>query len=161
MNMFWFHPNQSLNVQQHCDKHIVKMPLELAQMLSCAHYVHNSPLSQHLYKPTHRNHPCTVWICSSKQAYDMAFSMYTHLLREYTFRYGKYHKSGSLWDDLANNPCPDGELLPIPLAMPEQYKHSCPFKSYQHYFNGEKRHIAQWSNRPAPEWWENSNDNAN
>jgi hypothetical protein len=42
----------------HCQKHIVKMPLESAQML-CTILNNNNIESP--YKSCHRNHPCTIF----------------------------------------------------------------------------------------------------
>ena len=43
-----------------CDKHIVKMPLESAQMLSSVwhRYGHGDKVQ---YKQAYKNHPATVW----------------------------------------------------------------------------------------------------
>ena len=46
-----------------CDQHVVKMPLEEAQML-CTTLWHHAPdyAEEHgLYKPVHQKHPCTLW----------------------------------------------------------------------------------------------------
>ena len=37
MNIFELHTNPSECAEMHCDKHIVKMPIEYAQLLSTAH----------------------------------------------------------------------------------------------------------------------------
>lgn len=39
MNIFVLHPTPRISAQYHCDKHVVKMILEYAQMLSTAHRV--------------------------------------------------------------------------------------------------------------------------
>jgi hypothetical protein len=40
------------------------------------------------------------------------------------------------------------------LAMPDQYKTSCPVESYRNYYINEKNHIAEWKNRDIPYWFE-------
>ena len=61
MNIFYFDedPVEAAKVQP--DKMLVKMVLETAQMLSCAHREldGDSYADMHnLYKSTHKNHPC-------------------------------------------------------------------------------------------------------
>ena len=41
MNIFILDDNKSNCAKFHCDKHIVKMPLEMAQMVSFLHYDKN------------------------------------------------------------------------------------------------------------------------
>ena len=44
-----------------CDKHIVKMTLEYAQILSTCHHKIDgvsSPIFNDIYRPTHKNHSC-------------------------------------------------------------------------------------------------------
>ena len=37
MNIFYLHKKPEISAQLHCDKHVVKMIIEYAQMLSTAH----------------------------------------------------------------------------------------------------------------------------
>ncbi len=68
MNIFYLDPDPVLAAQQQCDKHVVKMIVESAQMLSTAHrlldgrkigkvWVHPHA-DDVLYKASHINHPC-------------------------------------------------------------------------------------------------------
>ena len=58
MNIFYLDEDTEICAQYHCDKHVVKMILEYAQILCTV--LHE--LGQEApYRPTHRNHPCTVW----------------------------------------------------------------------------------------------------
>jgi hypothetical protein len=153
MNLFWFDENPVLNARYHCDKHAVKMPLEVAQMLSSAHHVNNSKYVDSVYRKTHVNHPCTLWISQSADAYYQALVMFDSLLDEYKHRYHRNHKSGELFDIFVNNPSPRVTSGPIPLAMPDEYKRECHVESYRLYFVGEKQRMAKWTNRPVPEWY--------
>ena len=76
-----------------CDKHVVKMTLESAQMLCTAQHLMASNPSDLLYKPTHENHPCNVWTRLSSCNYHWLFKHFQHLATEYTFRFGKVHAS--------------------------------------------------------------------
>lgn len=64
MNIFVLHPNPAICASYHCDQHLHKMILESAQMLSVA-MLQWAPATKGLYKPTHINHPCTLWTCES------------------------------------------------------------------------------------------------
>lgn len=164
MNIFFLDSSPSKAAKFHNDKHVVKMILETAQLLSTAHAVLDNEGKQveGMYKPTHVNHPCVVWIRDSTVNYDWTFVLFNSLLLEYTHRYGKIHKCAGLFMDLCHRP--RNILLPenaeqknytsVPaLAMPEEYKSSNPVESYRKYYMGEKRHIAKWTNREIPYWW--------
>ena len=58
MNIFFLDDDPKMCAQAHCDKHVVKMILEYAQIMSTAHRVLNSPsdLTESMYKITHENH---------------------------------------------------------------------------------------------------------
>lgn len=69
MNIFILDENPVIAASYYCDQHKSKMILETAQML-CA-VVHNIAPRLHeeekLYKVSHANHPCTLWL---KQSYE-------------------------------------------------------------------------------------------
>ena len=58
MNIFYLDPDIQKCVELHCDKHVVKMPLETTQMLCTVHYRYGGDAP---YKPVHAKHPCTLW----------------------------------------------------------------------------------------------------
>ena len=60
MNIFWLSTDVEEGARFHCDKHVVKMILEYAQLMSTAHVELDG--SQVAYKPTHKNRPCAVWV---------------------------------------------------------------------------------------------------
>jgi hypothetical protein len=95
------------------DKRVVKMVLESAQMLSTAlHCVGaDSP-----YKPTHKNHPCSIWARNTKKNYIWLYKHFIALLQEYTNRYGKIHKCAEHKQAFINGRkyIPSGELQPHP-----------------------------------------------
>jgi len=176
MNIFYLDRDPHKAATFHGDKHVIKMILESAQMLSTAHRIldgtqtiekHNNrkrsrytlsdELEGVLYKPTHINHPCSVWVRESAQNYHYLYSLFFSLCKEYTFRYGKVHKSESLKDHLYLLPksINHGALTKPALAMPDDYKLDCPIASYKNYYIKEKyaNGIAQWNKtRKKPEW---------
>ena len=46
MNIFYLHPNTTTCAQHHCDKHVVKMIIEYAQLMSTAHRVLDGDMYQ-------------------------------------------------------------------------------------------------------------------
>ena len=57
MNIFYLHDDPIYCAQMHCDKHVVKMILEYAQLLSTAHHEIDGTPSIDCYKPTHKTIP--------------------------------------------------------------------------------------------------------
>lgn len=158
MNIFYLDKNPRKAAEYHCDKHVVKMILESAQLLSTAHHVlSNEDYCEGLYKKTHTNHPCAIWVRESKANYEWLYQLYLGLLEEYTLRYGKTHKSGSLADQLEL--CPDDIdcSLPFtdpPLCMPEHVQIAGdPVGSYRLYYKTHKAYMATWGFGPEPVWW--------
>lgn len=153
MNIFflsWFPEDCA---KQHCDKHVVKMIVETAQLLSTAHQI-NGVRRTDMYKPTHVNHPCAKWVRERADNYSWTYKLLKFLCEEYTFRYGKIHKTESLLKVLRDNPVisPRGMTLPAQ-AMPDQYRNPSPVRAYRNYYIEEKKKFAKWTNREVPEWF--------
>ena len=160
MNRFILSDNPVEAAKFHNDKHVVKMILEEAQMLSTAHHLSFSGISEdfanRIYKPTHKNHPCSVWVRQSEQNYLWALSLFASLCKEYSHRYGKIHKSFSLYPFLSQLPkhLPSTGLTSFPQAMPEYCKNVDAVLAYRTYYLMEKTSIANWTKRPVPSWWQ-------
>lgn len=157
MNIFYFSHDPIECSQMHCDKHVVKMILEYAQLLSTAHRVLDNYVGEECYKSTHKNHPSAVWVRKSDQNYLWLYRLFIALQDEYTYRYNKIHASSRLNDFLKE---PPKNILwsfftqPTP-AMPDKYIiEGESIISYRNYFNGEKTHLAKWSGREEPIWYQ-------
>ena len=164
MNIFWLDDDLTLAAQYHNDKHCVKLCVELAQLLSTAHHVldgDESLIKDKIYKPTHRNHPCAVWVRESYNNYCHLWCLLCQLCTEYTYRYNKIHKvERELLDVLTIPPknIPLGGITPTPACMPEEYKiytngELNVVESYRNYYNLAKSNLASWKNRPIPAWY--------
>jgi len=116
VNIFVLDENPVKAAQMQCNKHVVKMILESAQMLCTAHWIgwqkmrkvdtslkrddfinqlrsEIDPRLQPPWKMTHANHPCTQWAQRCWGNY-MWLSLHgLAMCDEYTLRYGKIHKS--------------------------------------------------------------------
>ena len=93
MNIFYLHDTPVTCAQYHTDKHVVKMIIEYAQLLSTAHRLVDGDEGLVLYKATHKNHPSAIWARRSAQNYAWLYYHMMELGREYEKRYGKKHLS--------------------------------------------------------------------
>ena len=154
MNIFYLDHNTSVCSRYHCDKHVVKMILEYAQLLSTTHHILDKDSAPSvLYKPTHINHPSAVWARANAENYRWLVSLFIDLNKEYTFRYNKRHKSKSLLSSFLNVPrnIPDGSFYQPTQAMPPEFKiEGDSITAYRNYYRGAKRDIAHWTKRDLP-----------
>tara|TARA_R110000765_G_scaffold355417_2_gene445598 strand:- start:641 stop:1114 length:474 start_codon:yes stop_codon:yes gene_type:complete len=152
MNIFILDADPKNAAMMLCDKHVVKMIVETAQMLCTVAYQlkHDVP-----YKPTHAKHPCTLWAGESLSNWNWLVDHGIEMCMEYTRRYNRTHKTQAVieWCKTSNvGPKTDIGLTSFKLAMPDQYKCNDPVKSYRDYYIGEKSRFAKWKTEP-PAWW--------
>ena len=177
MNIFYLHEDPIQNAKWHIDKHIVKMPIEYAQLMSTAHrlldgemYLGKTAIGRNikrwklhderediLYKASHINHPSAVWVRESIENYFQMYKLYMAVLAEFTNRYGKIHGSSkpsiALIRPPSNIPMVKGTQLPQ--CMPEICKvKNNPILAYRNYYIVEKNSFASWKNREIPEWFQ-------
>lgn len=156
MNIFALHDDPQRAAEMHCDKHVVKMVLESAQILSTVHHMYDTSHTTKIYRPTHKAHPCTLWAAENTANYAWLRDLYWQLGIEYTYRYGKMHKSMEIFNYLADIPYQmtiEHQHTPFARAMPDQYKFfDDPIDSYRAYYINEKAHILQYTRRDEPEW---------
>jgi len=121
MNIFVLDNDPVKAAQLQCDKHVVKMIVESAQMLSTTHrmldgtemkkpsksgktmvkyYELPDEREDILYKSVHFNHPCTVWTRESCCNYSWHYEHFIALCDEYKDRYGKTHSTDSKLRDI-------------------------------------------------------------
>jgi len=174
MNIFILDLNVAQCAEYHLDKHVVKMPLESAQLLCTAHWVthffghtpckldnyeaqklrfYSKEYDTYPYRPAMPNHPCSVWVRSSMQNYMWLMSLAIALGYEYTHRYKRKHKSTQVLQQLPSIGLPDNGLTPFIQAMPIEHQNIDPVVAYRKYYTQEKRYIASWTNRNTPDWW--------
>lgn len=176
MNIFYLDEDPARCAKYHCDKHVVKMILESAQLLSTAHRVLDgvetrklSPSGRNLkywqlsdireeklYKATHINHPCASWARLCAANYFYLYNLYIELLTEYKIRYGKSHASGQLSNWLIKSPTNIPIVPPTQVVqvMPDYCKvPGNPVQAYRNYYINEKADIAEWRHSETPEWY--------
>lgn len=171
MNIFFLDPNPIIAARYMCDKHVVKMIVESAQLLSTAHryidgkaifngkkylYILEPELENILYKETHINHPCSIWLRENDLHYHWLYEHFIALLSEYNYRYRKHHKTSSLIPYLKKAPrnlATTAYFRDPPLAMPDEYKISDnAVESYRNYYRRGKAHLLKYTRRDAPYW---------
>lgn len=156
MNIFILDRNTVRSAKAHCNTHNIKMAVELQQILATVLYKHNIVTET---KPTHHNHPCTIWVGLTRANFKYTRKLGLELCKEYTHRYGKVHSAEAI---LRNMKCPDtlpkGKLTEFAQAMPEIYRNKDAVKAYRAYYLGEKLCQKGWrweyKNRNKPEWAE-------
>jgi len=151
MNIFVLDYDVALCASFHNDRHVVKMILESAQMISTACRMSGVDAG---YKATHQNHPCSKWSRESLSNWLWLRRLTLELNIEWQRRFGhsKNHKSFDVVKSLPLPKIKDVGLTPFAQAMPNIYKNEDAVKAYRDYYMGEKRAIAQWRNG-EPYWW--------
>ena len=175
MNIFYIDTDPVQAARWMVDKHVVKMILESAQLLSTAHRLHDGvehittsktgrkkriwileDEREHvMYQATHINHPSALWCRASVENYLWLVEHFDALLKEYTYRYKKQHKCASMLFYLQSPPhdLKQYDMTPMPSAMADEYKISDdPLTNYRNYYKIGKARMHKWTNRQPPEW---------
>ena len=177
MNIFYLDKEPRIAAEYHCDKHVVKMILESAQLLSAAHRLLDGRQyqgfsksgrkskewelpdgrEQVLYKASHINHPSAVWARSNIDHYRYLFDLFQCLIDEYRYRYKKEHKCGELLLPLFASPMNidyEAPWVDPPQARPEDSKvPGDTVRAYRNYYINHKHHFAKWTRREVPFWY--------
>ena len=146
MNIFVLDRDPEIAAQFLMDKHVVKMALETAQILST---INGGP-----YLPTHTDHPCVRWASEAIDNYRWLVKHGLAICSEYTYRYGKIHKCQEvIWllEDPYEIELPAGST-PFVKCMPPTYKQFDVVESYRRYYES-KASFAAWTIREKPYWW--------
>ena len=179
MNIFLLDWDPVKAAQLQCDKHVCKMIVESAQMLSTAHRLldgqsyygttkngrkilrHDIGERNHLfYKAVHTKHPSTVWTTESDKNYDWHYKHFVALCKEYTYRYGRIHSTEEKMSEILAKPPKNipktDSMTKFKLAMsefPECIK-ECPVESYQRFYvTKQERFKMVWTKREIPLWF--------
>lgn len=150
MNIFVSHQCPIKSAQNLPNVLLIKMTCESAQILSTVH--HTLDGVQVGYKPTHSQHPSTVWTRSTSANYQWLYAHFKALCEEYTFRTGKIHKSSELLSVLDKLPMniKKAELEPFALCMPDHHKRLGLFDQTVAYRSYLKEKYAEWTCREKP-----------
>jgi len=175
LNIFYLHEDPRQCAEWMVDKHVVKMILETAQLLSTAHRVLDGTMSIDtssgrkkkvyalpderngiLYAATHINHPSAVWSRQSVENYNWLVDHLFALSDEYTYRYGKYHMTMDKMGLMIQSPplnLVEWDMTPMPSCMDPQYIISDdPIVNYRNYYRYGKSSMHKWKKREVPAW---------
>ena len=176
MNIFYIDRDPVQAAEWMVDKHVVKMILESAQLLSTAHrildgrqvvgqsksgraakrWILDDARDPILYQATHINHPSAVWTRKSLENYDWLVEHFFALMDEYTHRYRKQHACHGELSYMLQSPPKNLEAYDwteMPSAMADEYKVSDdPLTNYKNYYKLGKAGMHKWTNRQPPEW---------
>lgn len=177
MNIFALDNDPVKAAKYLCDKHIVKMPTESAQMVSTLirlqygsqraitkangerityPYALEDETNQIIPLVSHPNHPCTQWLKQSRANFDWHLEYWSEMLTEYSRRYGKIHKAAEYF-----NFCLDYAPFlryvgkgrtPFAQAVKE-YTREDPVEAYRVYYIKDKARFAKWKTGNVPEWF--------
>ena len=95
MNIFFLDETPEKSAKFLCDKHVPKMLLESAQMLSTAVQKYTDRIEE-LYKPAYPNHPMTKWVGFNRDCFRWALENAMSISQEYCKRFKKLHKSSKI-----------------------------------------------------------------
>lgn len=179
VNIFFTDFDPVVAARDSCDSYVVKIPVEVATMLSAIHWRtgYSGPVCSGLplkfcedgtqvvpaigpYRDSRvikSSSEIYKWLVKSTGNYNYAIDYGLELIKEYKRRYNKLHLSEGalLW--LKNNipDIPDGPITTdVGLAMPEIYKdRSNPTLSYKMYLTHEKSKVLKWNRGKMPQWY--------
>ena len=161
MNIFFLQKDPQWAANALCDKHVPKMLLESAQMLSTA-VQENIGKVEELYKPAYPNHPMTKWVGFTRNNFVWALENAVFINQEYTKRFKKIHKSSKvinlIYDKELTNcvlrQMHEDYITTPPQCMPDEYKDKDYVTAYRKYYKGAKAYFAKWQRGvSAPDWW--------
>ena len=180
MNIFYVHTDPLIAARSLCNRHVVKMAVESAQMLATCfstEVLYDAPrtIKGDVRKNTsHFNHPSTVWVRESKQHYewlvDHALELCAEKHRRYPTKPYPYVYDFLLWckhnSHLSSVVCNGWKAPPRAFGSFEYTGFydcdctSCTVTAYRAFYNETKAVFkdgrpAQWTNTNPPVWWTN------
>jgi hypothetical protein len=182
MNLFYLDDDLDKCAEYHIDKHVGKMQLEAAQLLTTTIWVDKylgfiprKLDSEELkvindvkrlepaiddrvftrYLPTHINHPSAIWVRSNLEHFYWTVNYVNALNSETMWRGNKSHASCSEVNRLPDpTKLPSLEWTPPTLAMPDVLKSNDHIASYRKFYMLDKGPFATWKLRGKPDWWD-------
>lgn len=155
MNIFVLDKDPVISASYYCDRHVVKMPVEIGQMLCNAISLDLNPI----YKRTHYNHPVSKWVRHSRENYLWTIKHGLSVCKEYTNRYNKIHSSqhviewceGHINDIVFEGHC----LTEHPACVSIHCNRGDVVSSYREFYIKDKSYFAKWKDGNVPEWYKN------
>lgn len=164
VNFFYLDQNPSKCAEYYCDKHVIKIPVEIAQILSKIHHILKSKID---YEKIYANSKVVketlgpyLWSLSSLDNYIWTCDLGLSLISEYKYRFGKTtHKTESVLEYLKQNPPPINNLGITKFIMTNKYDmyqfvSTNPVKNSRYNYVELKCSNDKWTRRTKPSWFE-------
>ena len=162
MNIFVTSPDPKACAEALDDRRLVKMVLETAQLLCTAMHARGYEVA---YKPTHFNHPCSIWARASLNNLQWLHQHGVSLGVEYDRRYNRLHASAEVilsMSDAIKALCRNAQR-PLGFAnvarnarLGLDYTDRPVIDAYRAYLIAkweEDGALARWTNRKRPFWY--------
>jgi hypothetical protein len=163
MNIFFLSLDPVVCSQMYCDQHVIKILLEITQMLYTAWHLSNATdwrpprtkSGKRGYKKAHPNHPMCMWVRHSRKNYMFAVKLGMALAVEYNARFHKCHACTKhiLW--MYSNVPPLFHYRRsmtayygkhgIPQCMPKEHHQEDPVLAYRSYYTTKT--FARWTHK--------------
>lgn len=168
MNIFVLHTNPASAARMHCDKHVVKMIVEYAQILCYVHQSYDPVKSKRagLYPATKSNlsNPCTRWTAENTTNYRWVYNLLVALLAEYEHRFKpsepKFVRTRQMLKPLGIPPRGMPSIkctLPVDFVLVMGATPECitsnAVDAYRRLYRIHKARFCKWTNRKVPKWW--------
>ena len=162
VNIFYLDKNPKKCAKYYCNKHVSKIAIEIAQILSQVHHkIGKKKPPYKACKAIHKNLRPFLWAMESRENYLYCCKLAKYLLDEYKFRYDKKtHKCDSVVEWLTNN-------IPKKITKVKSTKFQLTenVRIYEKYFDDmveASRYIYvdfkckndKWTKRGKPEWFD-------
>jgi hypothetical protein len=154
MNIFILHDDPEVCARYHVDKHVVKMIVESAQMLSTV--MRERADIDFGYKACYINHPCTRWVGETFDNWHWLLKLGIQLGREYTHRFGKRHATSDVLLGVRDHMhrmmtvLGDDGMTPFYPCVSERFKKYDPVTAYRLYYYFQKVRLHKWTKREVP-----------
>ena len=175
MNVFRINDDPAITASQLADRHVRKMVLEGAQILSTAVRLNTEEnpdmfgpysgrvildIQKQMYRVAHRHHPITVYATSKTGALDVLRHSKA-LFAEYRYRWNKVHASeavilqASVYLPFFPERGADSDCSTAPLCVDEDLRTLSAYDAYRAHLDrkyNEWKRPPLWTNRERPEW---------
>lgn len=163
MNIFATSPDPVACAAALADRHVVKMTVETAQILSTVLHLRGEATAG-LYQPTHPNHPTVRWAAATREALGWTLDHGLALLNEYHWRYPKpagapAHKSSTVYDILTGLIAGGaGQPASFVFVGPEMFGGADVHLAYRDYLGAKyvewtlRGLDPRWTDRELPAW---------
>ena len=147
MNAFRSDPSPVASARALADRHVVKMALESALVLST--------LTGGPYKPTHARHPVTLWAGASRVNAAWLLDHGLALCDEYARRFGKVHACAAVLAGIDLSAVPDEPATPPVYCGPDDVTGDTVEARYRALLARKYDAwgaMARWTNASRPVW---------